>query len=355
MAEAARGAVSVAAEAAPATGPAPQHAVFKGVACLILGIAVFSLQDLVIKLVSDGYPLHQALTIRSLTALPLLLLMVALDGGLGQLATRRWQPVLGRAAVMFTAYGSYYLGLAALPLATCVALFFTAPLFITMLSVLVLGEKVGPRRWAAVVVGFLGVLIVLRPGSEVFDWAALLPVYAGLAYGVAQILARRLGGTERSSVMAFYGNGLFLAGGLALAAVLGGGGFAGEGHKSLAFLLRGWVRPSPWDLTLMMACGVVAAAGLTLLTQAYRVAHANVVAPFEYTALVWGVLYGWLIWSEMPGPTTWLGIAIVVGAGLYVLYRERRVGAPTLWRRAGWRKLACRRARRRPAANTKDR
>jgi len=323
-----------------AAAPVLHHQALRGIACLVAGIAVFSLQDLVIKLVSEAYPLHQALTIRSLTALPLLLLMVQLDGGLRLLRSRRWPLLLGRSTIMFTAYTSYYLGLASLPIATCVALYFTAPLFITVLSVLVLGERVGPRRWAAVVVGFAGVLVMLRPGAEIFDWASLLPVYAGLAYGAAQIFARRLGATERSSVMAFYGNVLFLVGGLALAALFGSGEFADEGHRSLAFLLRGWVTPTLPDLLLLMSCGVVAAVGLLLLTQAYRIAQANVVAPFEYTALVWGVLYGWLVWHELPGPLTWLGIVIVVGAGLYVLSRERETGTPTLWRRAGWRRLA---------------
>ena len=121
--------------------------------------------------------------------------------------------------------------------------------------------------------------------------------------------------------MAFYGNGVLLIGALALALVLGGGAFAAGGHRSLGFLLRGWVSPPPTDLVLMLSCGLVAAAGLTLLTQAYRIAEANVVAPFEYTALVWAVLYGWVFWRDWPDATAWGGIAIIVGAGLYVLYR----------------------------------
>ena len=315
----------------------------KGIGFLVLGIAVFSLQDVILKFLSGGYPIHEALTIRSLTALPVLLAMVVVDGGLRFLGTKRPLAVLGRGCIMFTAYASYYLGLASLPIATCIALYFTAPLFITILSVFVLGEKVGPTRWAAVGIGFAGVLIMVRPGTEVFDWASLLPVYGGLAYGVSQIIARKLAASERSTVMGFYGNGVFLMAGLLLAGVLGGGDFANEEHRSLAFLLRGWAMPGTRDLVLMMSCGVIAGLGLVFLTQAYRVAPANVVAPFEYTALIWGVLYGWLIWRELPRPETWLGIAIVIGAGLVVLYRERRTGTPTLWRRAGWYRFRVRR------------
>jgi drug/metabolite transporter (DMT)-like permease len=299
----------------------------KGILCLCAGIAVFSIQDVVIKLVSGEYPVHEALIIRSLTALPLLLLLVAFDGGLVTLNSRRPWLLIGRGALNFTAYTAYYLGLAALPIATCVALFFTAPLFITLLSVAALGERVGPRRWTAVVVGFLGVVVMVRPGSDIFEWASLLPVAAALAYGSSQIIARRVGGTERAGTMTFYSNAMFLVGGSIMALILGPGNFASEEHKSLAFLLRGWSVPTPTDFLLLVSCGVVAAAGLALLTQAYRVAQANVVAPFEYTALVWGVLYGWLVWNELPEPWTWAGIAIIVAAGIYVLYRERTVAA----------------------------
>lgn len=311
----------------------------KGIVCLTAGIAVFSVQDLIIKLLSGDYPVHQAMVIRSLTALPLLLLLVVLDAGWRGVASNRPWLLVGRGLIMFTAYTCYYLGLAALPIATSVALYFAAPLFITVLSVVALGETVGPRRWSAVLVGFAGVVVMVRPGSDLFDWASLFPLFSGLAYAISQIIARKLGETERATTMSFYGNGVFLAGGVLLAALFGHGDFAAEDHKSLAFLLRGWAWPSLLDLVLMMACGAVAAAGLTLITQAYRVAPANAVAPFEYSALLWGTLYGWLVWREFPTAGTWVGIAIVVGAGLYVLYRERRTGTPTLMRRAGWRRL----------------
>jgi drug/metabolite transporter (DMT)-like permease len=311
----------------------------KGIVCLVTGVAVFSLQDVIIKIVSSDYPVHQALVIRSLTALPLLLLLVALDGGLRTLASQRRGLLVGRGLIMFAAYLSYYLGLAALPIATCVALYFTAPLFITVLSVFVLGETVGARRWGAVIVGFVGVVIMVRPGTQFFNWAMLLPLFAGLAYAVAQVITRKLGAFERAATMSFFSNGVFLAGGALLAGIFGAGGFAAQEHASLAFLVRGWVWPTPYDFLLMAACGVVAAAGLTLLTHAYRVAPANTVAPFEYTGLVWGALYGWLVWRELPSATSWLGIAIIVAAGLYVLYRERQTETPSLMRRAGWRRL----------------
>jgi drug/metabolite transporter (DMT)-like permease len=229
---------------------------------------------------------------------------------------------------MFVAYLSFYLALASLPLATAVALYFAGPLFITVLSVVVLKEQVGAFAWGAVLTGFAGVLVMVRPGTDLFDWAALLPVISGLTYGVAMIAARRMGGRQSASALAFWGNAVFLCCAAGLAVVFGSGGLALEGHASLEFLTRGWVRPTAADLGLMMVTGVVAAAGLWLLTQAYRVAEASVVAPFEYTGMIWGVIWGWLIWGEWPGRVEWLGIAIILGAGLAVLWGEaRRKGA----------------------------
>ena len=294
-----------------------------GIVCLCAGLAVFSIQDLILKLISGQYPLHQAMVLRSLTALPLLLALVQVSGGVRTLFTPGWPRMVRRGGVMFLAYTSYYLALAAMPMATTVALYFSAPLFITLLSVLVLQERVSPLRWMAVAVGFAGVLIMLRPGDALFDWAAVLPVIAGLAYGVSMISARRLGVTETAAALAFWGNAVFLGVALVMSAVLGTGRFAVEGHASLGFLLRGWVTPDLGDVALMCGCGVIAAVGLVLLTQAYRTAQASVIAPFEYTALIWSVIFGWVFWQNWPDARAWVGITVIVGAGLFVLWRER--------------------------------
>jgi drug/metabolite transporter (DMT)-like permease len=296
----------------------------KGITLLVAGIAVFSAQDLILKLLSGAYPLHQAMVLRSLMALPLLLLLVHRESGLSSLITPGTRRMIGRGVIMFVAYTSYYLALASLPMARTVALYFSAPLFITVLSVVILGEKVGPRRWLALLAGFAGVILMVRPGGDLFDWAALLPVLAGLCYALSMISARKLGETETATAMAFWGNAVFLAAALILSAVLGSGHFAGTGHPSLAFLTRGWVAPGLFDLSLMLGCGVIAALGLTLLTQAYRIAEASVVTPFEYTAMIWGVVYGWVFFHQWPDRTSWAGITIIIGAGLYVLWREAR-------------------------------
>lgn len=150
--------------------PLPLSRNTAGILFLIAGIAVFAVQDLILKLLSGTYPLHQAMVLRSLTAVPFLLALVRLNGGMATLVTPGLRRMVGRGFVMFVAYTSYYLALAALPLATTVALYFAAPLFITLLSVLILKEDVGALRWLAVVTGFAGVIIMVRPGSALFDW-----------------------------------------------------------------------------------------------------------------------------------------------------------------------------------------
>lgn len=294
-----------------------------GILCLTAGIAVFSVQDLILKLLSGDYPLHQAMVLRSLTAIPFMLALVwFFDGSLRTLLSRGWPAMLGRGLLNFTAYTAYYLALAALPMATTVALYFTAPLIITVLSVIILHEHVSAKRWLAVVAGFAGVLIMVRPGGDLFDWAALLPVFCGFAYAASMILARTMGSRDTAAAMAFWGNLAFLLCGLALSAYYGSGQHAGDAHPSLAFLTRGWATPTGFDLFLMCACGAIAAIGLTLLTHAYAISQSSVVAPFEFTFAFWGILWGWLFWSDLPDALGWLGIAIIIAAGVYVLRAE---------------------------------
>lgn len=298
-----------------------------GTLCLCVGVAVFSLQDIVIKLLSGTYPVHQVMVVRSLAAIPFLLLFVHLEAGVRALRTPRARALTVRGATMIVSYGAYYLAFPAMPLAAAVSLWFVAPLAITAVAGVMLGERVGLGRWVAVMVGFAGVLVIMRPGAGIMDVAAILPVSAALAYAFAQVLARRLGATERASVMGFYQNGAFLAGALLLSLVFGTGAHAGASHPSLAFLTRPWTVPTWFDLGLLAACGPIAALGVYLLGNAYRLAEASRVAPFEYTGLIWGVLWGYTFWAEVPAWTTLGGVVLLLGAGLYVM-RARPPGGP---------------------------
>ena len=292
----------------------------RGILALVFGIAIFSVQDVILKQLSGDYPLHQAMVIRSLTALPFHLAIVWwFDGRLSTITTPGWWKMLARGLLNFVAYTAYYLGLAYMPLPDTIALFFTSPLFITLTAILFLGERVRAVTALAVVAGFAGVLLIVKPGGAGFDLAALLPVLGALGYALSMVVARPLGRRESAAAMAFWGNVCFLLCALVLSGIYGGGAHAGAAHPSLAFLTRGWVTPTLTDLGLMAGCGVIAAVGLTLLTHAYRIAPSSSIAPFEYSFMFWGVLWGWLFWDKLPDGLAWVGIAVIIGAGLVVI------------------------------------
>jgi drug/metabolite transporter (DMT)-like permease len=260
--------------------------------------------------------------IRSLIAIPILACMVHLETGLRAILTRRAGWLALRACAMFISYLAFYLAFPALPLAEAVALFFAAPLFITILAVPVLGEHVGWRSWGAILIGLAGVLVILRPGSALFEPAALLSLLAAFLYGVAALMTRRLGNTETALTMTFYAMGVYLIGAAVLGLVLHLIGFETATHPSLQFLIRAWVWPGVTDFVLMGACGVIAAVAMTLLTHAYRVAEANVVTSFEYSGVFWPSLWGFLFFSELPRWTTFLGAVLIIGSGLLVLHQD---------------------------------
>lgn len=290
-----------------------------GVTFLCLGVLVFSLQDAIIKQVSGNYPLTEAVTIRSLVAIPILAWLVHREAGLGAIASRRFWWLTLRAFVLFISYTAYYLAFPALPLADAVALYFTAPLFITALAGPFLDERVGWRSWAAIFAGFAGVLIMLRPGNSLFEPAAFLSLFSAFLYGSSALMTRRLGITETASVMSFYQNWVFLAGAAGLAIILEIAGIHGASHPSLNFLVRPWTMPTAPDLILMATCGIVAAVGMTLLTHAYRIAQANLVTSFEYTGILWVPLWGFLFFGEVPRWTTTVGAILIVVAGIIAL------------------------------------
>jgi drug/metabolite transporter (DMT)-like permease len=302
---------------------------FLGILSLAAGVSIFSIQDAVIKHLSGQYPVHQIVFLRSLTSLVLLLAFVALSDGTRGLRSGRLALHGLRGLALFAAYMAYYLGLASMSIAEAVALFFTAPFFVAALSNLVIGEPVGPRRWAAIIVGFSGVLIVLRPSTALFEPAACLPILAALSYAVSALLARRLGSTDSSGTMALSAAAFYAVASGLLALAVSPLGAAPDGHASLRFLLLPWTSPTAEDLGLMVLCGVIAALGSFFLAQGYRLAEANAVAPFEYVALPWGVLWGWLFFDNLPDRATLAGGAVIVASGLYILHRERRRRAET--------------------------
>jgi drug/metabolite transporter (DMT)-like permease len=291
----------------------------RGILYLCIGVFIFSLQDAIIKGVSGTYALTEVVCIRSCVGLPLLLALVQREVGWRALIGAHWWPLTLRATIMFGAYTAYYMAFPALPLADAIALYFTVPLFLTALAGPVLGEHLSWKVWAAVLLGFFGVLVMLQPGSGLFEAAGLLSLLSAALYGTAMLMARKMGGSQVASVMSFYQNAIFLLGSGLGALVLLALGKLPVTHPSLVFLLRPWTLPSLRDGALIASCGVIAAVAMTFLTNAYRVARTSIVAPFEYTGILWAPLWGFLFFSEVPKPTTVLGAGIIGIAGLLAM------------------------------------
>jgi drug/metabolite transporter (DMT)-like permease len=220
---------------------------------------------------------------------------------------------------MFGAYTAYYMAFPALPLADAVALYFTVPLFMTALAGPVLHEHVGWKVWAAVTLGFCGVMVMLQPGSGLFEPAALLSLLAAALYGVSMLMARKMGNSQVASVMAFYQNILFLLGAALAATFLYAFDMHTATHPSLKFLVRPWVIPTLNDTLLIASCGVIAAVGTLFLTNAYRIAKTSIVTPFEYTGMLLAPLWGFLFFAEVPKLTTLAGAAVIGVAGLIAM------------------------------------
>ncbi len=313
------------------TGAERQHAPRIGIAFILAAVFCMSVNDMTIKLLSGGYPLHQMVFVRSAIGIVFTLAMVQVEGGWRILRTDRPLLHLLRGLLIVAANMTFFAALAVLPLGTATALFFVAPLLITLLSIPLLGETVGPRRFLAVGIGFLGVLLMMRPGGGIGPGTAvlLLPVVAAFCYAFMQILTRKLGLTSKASAMAAYIQGTFIVVSLGFGLVAGDGRFAeGVTDPSLIFLLRAWVWPQVEDLPYFAILGAMSAVIGYSLSQAYRSADAAVLAPFEYGALAMAIFWGWAIFGELPSPQVAAGIALVAGAGLFVFVRERQRKKP---------------------------
>ena len=304
-----------------------------GAASAIIAVFCFSINDVVIKFVSGDYPLHEVVLVRSLVGLVALTAIIVPISGWGVLRTRRLGMHLLRGGCVVFANMCFFLGLAALPLAEGVAIFFVSPLIITVFSVIFLRETVGPWRWAAVAIGLVGVAIILRPGTEAFRPAALLPIAAAFGYATLHILTRHIGRTETTAAMSFWIQVTFVLVSAVFGLALGHGGFAGSTDPSLSFLLRGWVWPTGTDFGLFALTGLASAAGGFFISHAYRTSEAALVAPFEYIALPLSVLWGFTVFGEVPDAIAWAGMALILASGLFMIWREARVPETPRYRR----------------------
>jgi drug/metabolite transporter (DMT)-like permease len=228
----------------------------RGVGFLVLSLLIFSLQDIAIKWIGGDYPVSEIVLFRSIVALPAALLFVRAEGQRGLPTSRRRTLEYTRGLCLFLSFTTYMLGLAALPLADIAAIRYSGPLMITALSVLFLGERVEPRRWLALLVGFVGVLLIVRVGSASFNLGSVFVLVSVLFYALSVLITRRLRTTDSSATMAYYSS-LVYVGATAIMAPLTLAVGEVQAHPSVAFLFRAWSMPTPFDWAIMSGLGLV--------------------------------------------------------------------------------------------------
>ena len=300
------------------------NASVKGVGFLVLAMMIISIQTIAVKWIGGDYSALEIVAVRSLVALPCTLLFYRYEGQRGLPTTQQPKLECLRGVFLFLSYAAFMMGLAALPLADIEAIRFSGPLMITLFSLVILGEKVGPRRWLALIVGFIGVLLIVRPGSATFNLGSAFILISVLFYALTVILTRKLQTNDSSATMAYYSSLVYLVAALVLAPLPAMVGEMPDAHPSIAFLIRAWSMPTLIDLVIMAGLGLVWAGWMYFMSRAYSVAQASVIAPFEYVSLPINILWGFLIWQEVPTVMTLAGAFLTLASGLYVLYREHR-------------------------------
>lgn len=304
-------------------GESAAKAPVRGIFFALGGAIVLSVNDLSIKFLSGSYPLHEVILLRALVGMTIVLIVMSLSPrGFSQMKTRRWREQLFRVSVVMISNVTYFLGLAAMPLADAVATAFISPMLVTMLSAVILGEYVGPRRWAAVGVGLLGVVVMVRPGQGMIHPAAILVLISAVCYATSQMMTRRLRDTESAMTLNFYVQCGFITVSVVMGLTVGDGHMADAASIPLEFLFRPWVFPAMRDWWAFVATGMAVGIGGLMLSQAYRTTEAALVAPFEYVGMPMAIFWGVIVFGTWPDHTAWMGIALICGAGLYTLWRE---------------------------------
>jgi drug/metabolite transporter (DMT)-like permease len=282
----------------------PNRRNLRGIAAMLLAVGLFSLMDAGLKALSAQHPPLQVAAIRGLAAWPLVLAWVLATGAMRSLWRIRWPLHLLRGVLAVAMMAAFTYALQSLALTEAYAIFFVAPLLITALSVPLLGEKVGMARWVAIGIGLLGVLVILRPtGEGAFSLAGLAILGSAAGYALSAITVRLLHRTDSSQSMVFW---------MTTMLAIGAGALAWPEWRPIA--------PTQWFT--VAAVGFCGFTGQIAITEAFRHGEASAVAPFEYSALAWGLGLDWLLWRTLPDAVTLVGAGILVASGLYLIRRE---------------------------------
>jgi drug/metabolite transporter (DMT)-like permease len=272
---------------------------------MTLALFLLTLGDAMTKWLGQNYPVGQIICLRGVFMLLPIAIMTARSGGIASLRVNKPTDIALRSVLFIGTTALIATSMILLPLADAAAILFAGPLFITAIAPWILNEIVGWRRWTAITVGFVGVLIMLRPTPEAIQILALIPLTAALCSAFRDVVTRKISPTESTNAIMFWST-------LALITV---------SALSAPF---GWVAPSISELGLFATSGVLVGIAHYMMIESYRAADASVVSPFKYTAILWAVALGYIIWDDKPDAFILIGSFLVIGSGLYILYRETR-------------------------------
>lgn len=277
----------------------------KGILVMIAGVALLTANDAVSKFLTQSYPVGQVICLRQAATLLVIVPYVMAVTGWGALRVVSWPGQATRGLLFVANAALIVLSLSLLPLATVITIMFASPLLTAALSLPMLAERVSPRRWLAILAGFVGVLIVIRPGAAGFEWVLLVPVAASVANSLRDVMTRRLSRTETSIAILFWSTLIVMAAGVLTAPF-------------------GWQPVTATAAAWFVAAGVFNATAHFLLIEALRLGEAAVITPMRYTSLIWATLLGYFVWRELPDAWVVLGSAVIIASGVYMIRIETR-------------------------------
>jgi len=295
----------------------------RGIILILLAMMIFSVQDGIMKHIFSFVSLYEVYLIRTVVSFALIVFFLKLTKK--PIVFKTQYPLLTFCRVIFFFFGfsSFYISLTVLPLGFATALFFVTPFLITIFAHFFLKEEIGLRRWAAVIVGFIGVYITLNPDFSNFNYLSLLPIFCAFCYSSSMIIIKKT--SEKDSVytqtFSFYFGAIFFS--LIFYFIIGDGQYNTVDNPASQFIFREWFVDLESSILFMVTTGVTATVAFILLFTAYSIASPSVVSPFEYSILLWSILIGWLYFDEIPTLTTVIGILIIASSGVYIFIREK--------------------------------
>ena len=295
----------------------------KGIILILIAMMVFSVQDGIMKYIFNFVSLYEVYLIRTIVSFVLIIIFLKIRNK--PIIFKSHYPILTfcRVILFFFGFSSFYISLTVLPLGTATALFFVTPFLITIFAHFFLKEKIGPRRWSAVAVGFIGVYITLNPDFSDFNYLSMLPIFCAFCYSLSMIIIKRT--SDKDSVytqtFTFYIGAIIFS--LFFYFTIGDGQYNISEHPASQFIFRKWFIDIEANFLFMAATGVTATIAFLLLFTAYSIASPAVVSPFEYSILLWSPLIGWIYFNEIPSINTIIGILIIVSSGIYIFLREK--------------------------------